>query len=174
MQRRFPGKFADSTRRSFERRVRSWKALHGPDRPIFFPQEHPPGWQGILDFTVCNELSVTIGGNAFPHRLGHFRLSCSGWSSAHVIHGGESYPALAETLRIALKNLGGVPQSLRTDSLSAAFKNLKQMDDLTQRFQALCQHYGCEPTRNNRGEAHENGSIESPIRWNYGKQTSWN
>ena len=115
-----------------------------------------------MDFTVCNELSVTIGGYAFPHRLGHFRLSCSGWSYAHVIHGGESFPALAETLRIALETLGGVPQSLRTDSLSAAFKNLKQMDDLTNRFQALCLHYGCAPTRNNRGEAHENGSIEAP------------
>jgi hypothetical protein len=162
LQRRYPGQFADSTRRSFERRVRSWRALHGPDRPIFFPQEHPPGWQGIMDFTVCNELSVTIGNNPFPHRLAHFRLSCSGWSYAHVILGGESFPALAETLRLALEALGGVPQSLRTDSLSAAFKNLKQMDDLTRRFQALCMHYGCTPTRNNRGEAHENGSIESP------------
>ena len=162
LQRRFPGQFADSARRTLERRIRSWRALHGPDRPIFFPQEHPPGWQGIMDFTVCNELSVTIGGNPFPHRLAHFRLSCSGWSYAHVIHGGESFPALAETLRIALETLGGVPQSLRTDSLSAAFKNLKQMDDLTKRFQALCLHYGCIPSRNNRGEAHENGSIESP------------
>ena len=26
----------------------------------------------------------------------------------------------------------------------------------------LCAHYGMEPTRNNRGRAHENGSIESP------------
>jgi hypothetical protein len=162
LQRRFPGQFPDSTRRTLERRIRSWRALNGPDRPIFFPQEHPPGWQGIMDFTVCNELSVTIGAVAFPHRLAHFRLSCSGWSYAHVIHGGESFPALAETLRIALETIGGVPQSLRTDSLSAAFKNLKQMDDLTRRFQALCLHYGCTPTRNNRGEAHENGSIESP------------
>ncbi len=40
---------------------------------------------------------------------------------------------------------------------SAAFKNLSQQHDLTQHFLALCHHYGCDPTRNNRGQAHENG-----------------
>ena len=52
----------------------------------------------------------------------------------------------------------------RTDSLSAAFKNLDKAakDDLTDRFDGLCQHYGMTPTRNNKGVAHENGSIESP------------
>jgi len=35
-------------------------------------------------------------------------------------------------------------------------------DDLTTRYEALCVHYGMQPTRNNRGIAHENGSIESP------------
>src|SRR5262245_23326383 len=33
---------------------------------------------------------------------------------------------------------------------------------LTQRYEELVRHYGMEPTRNNRGVAHENGSIESP------------
>src|SRR3546814_6767546 len=36
------------------------------------------------------------------------------------------------------------------------------LTDLTRRYDALCEHYGMEPTRNNRGIAHENGSIESP------------
>ena len=34
-------------------------------------------------------------------------------------------------------------------------------EDLTRRYDALCAHYGMDPTRNNRGVAHENGSIES-------------
>src|SRR6266481_5951799 len=34
--------------------------------------------------------------------------------------------------------------------------------DQTCRYEALCAHYRMEPTRNNRGVAHENGSIESP------------
>jgi hypothetical protein len=34
--------------------------------------------------------------------------------------------------------------------------------DQTRRYEALCAHYRMQPTRNNRGLAHENGSIESP------------
>src|SRR3546814_1470298 len=34
-------------------------------------------------------------------------------------------------------------------------------DLLTHRYDALCRHYRMEPTRNNRGVAHENGAIES-------------
>ncbi len=43
-------------------------------------------------------------------------------------------------------------------------KNLDKSSqaDLTDRFDALCSHYGMMPTRNNKGVAHENGSIESP------------
>ncbi len=80
-----------------------------------------------------------------------------------MILGGESYVALAEGLQNALWALGGSPREHRSDSLSAAFRNLSQdaRADLTRRYDALCAHYGMEPTRNNRGVAHENGSIES-------------
>src|SRR6202020_3185003 len=59
--------------------------------------------------------------------------------------------------------LGGAPREHRSDSLSAAFRNLDDdaREDLTRRYDALCAHYGMQPTRNNRGVAHENGSIES-------------
>jgi hypothetical protein len=59
--------------------------------------------------------------------------------------------------------LGGAPHEHRSDSLSAAFCNLDHdaQEDLTQRYQALMRDYGMTPTRNNRGVAHENGSIES-------------
>jgi hypothetical protein len=81
-----------------------------------------------------------------------------------VILGGESYVALAEGLQNALWALGGAPREHRSDSLSAAFRNLDReaRADLTTRYEALCLHYGMEPSRNNRGVAHENGSIESP------------
>ena len=78
--------------------------------------------------------------------------------------GGESFVALAEGLQNALWGLGRAPLQHRSDSLSAAFRNLDReaQEDLTSRYEALCAHYGMEPTRNNRGVAHENGSIESP------------
>lgn len=162
LQRGHPGEFKDGQVRTLERRVRQWRAVHGPAQVMMFPQEHPPGWQALLDFTVCNELAVTISGVALPHRLGHVCCPHSGWQFAHLIFGGESYPALAETLRLAFDALGGVPQTLRTDSLSAAYRNLRQQEDLTLRFEALCRHYGCSPTRNTLGVAHENGAVESP------------
>ena len=72
--------------------------------------------------------------------------------------------ALAEGLQNALWALGRAPLQHRSDSLSAAFRNLDAdtRQDQTRRYEALCAHYRMAPTRNNRGLAHENGSIESP------------
>ena len=58
-------------------------------------------------------------------------------------------------LQNALWALGGVPPEHRSDSLSAAFRNLEwdAAEDLTQRYEALCAHYGMTPTRNNPGVA---------------------
>lgn len=81
-----------------------------------------------------------------------------------TVLGGESFVALAEGLQNALWALGGAPLEHRTDSLSAAFKNLEQsaQADLTDRVDDLCRHYGMTPTRNTKGVAHENGSVEGP------------
>src|SRR3954453_7967710 len=160
--RRHP-ELGPAIRRTLERRIRSWRAVHGPEREVIFRQEHPPGLQGLSDFTDVMELGVHIAGTPFEHRLYHFRLAFSGWEHAHVVLGGESYVALAEGLQNALWALGGAPREHRSDSLSAAFRNLDRdaREDLTRRYDALCAHYGMEPSRNNTGIAHENGSIES-------------
>jgi len=150
-------------RRTLERRIRSWRALHGQERDVIFRQTHEAGRMGLSDFTEMGDLGVTVLGVTLDHRLYHFRLVCSGFEHAHVILGGESYVALAEGLQNALWALGGAPREHRSDSLSAAFRNLDvdARADLTSRYDALCAHYLMEPTRNNRGVAHENGSIES-------------
>jgi hypothetical protein len=163
MCRRHPA-LSEGVRRTLERRIRAWQALHGPERDVIFRQDHPPGAQGLSDFTDANELGVTIAGQPLAHRLYHFRLAFSGWAHAEVVLGGESFVALAGGLQNALWGLGGVPAEHRSDSLSAAFRNMNQPTaaDLTARYEALCGHYGMRPTRNNRGVAHENGSIEGP------------
>jgi transposase InsO family protein len=163
MQRRHP-QLPGHIRRTLERRIRSWRALNGPPREVIFRQVHEPGQLGLSDFTEMGDVEIRIAGGVLDHRLYHFRLACSGFEHAHVILGGESYVALAEGLQNALWALGGAPREHRSDSLSAAFRNLDQQarEDLTVRYEALCAHYGMEPTRNNRGLAHENGAIESP------------
>jgi hypothetical protein len=162
IRRRHP-EISPSIRRTLERRMRAWRALAGPERDVIFRQEHEPGRLGLSDFTDTSALGIMIVGVVLEHRLYHFRLAFSGFEHAHVVLGGESFVALAEGLQNALWALGGVPLEHRSDSLSAAFCNLDcdAREDLTQRYQGLMRHYEMTPTRNNRGVAHENGSIES-------------
>ncbi len=161
--RRHPG-LGRGLRRTLERRIRSWRAIHGQDKEVMFPQEHAPGRSGLSDFTDMGSAGVTIAGVLLAHRLYHFRLAWSGFAHAHVVLGGESFMALSEGLQNALWSLGGAPFEHRSDSLSAAFRNLDRdaKEDQTRRYEQLCAHYAMTPTRNNRGIAHENGSIEGP------------
>jgi transposase InsO family protein len=163
IRRRHP-EIGASVRRTLERRIRMWRALNGAEQDVIFRQEHPPGRLGLSDFTGMGDRGVSIAGAPLDHRLYHFRLAFSGWEHAQIVLGGESFVALAEGLQNALWALGRAPLQHRSDSLSAAFRNLDDdaRQDQTRRYEALCVHYGMEPTRNNRGVAHENGSIESP------------
>lgn len=164
LQDRYPGRYPNGRKRTFQRRVKAWKALHGPDKEVMFRQRQEAGRLGLSDFTQLKAVVVTIDGEPLAHRLYHFRLAFSGWSHLKVVLGGESYTALAEGLQEALWRLGGAPQEHRTDSLSAAYKNLTadEQEDLTKRYEALCAHFCMKPTRNNRGIGHENGAVESP------------
>ena len=162
----FPDQEWYRRKRTLQRRVEQWKALHGPALGVMFMQHHQPGVLGISDFTVLKVEPITIAGVAFEHRLFHFRLPYSGWCHVEVIHGGESFVALAEALQNALEACGGVPAEHRTDSLSACFRNRdgSYAGDYTSRYRELCAHLGVIATRNNRGVAHENGAIEGPHR----------
>ena len=148
--------------RTLERRIRAWRAEHGPEQEVIFRQKHEPGQRGFSDFTHMSSLGVTVAGQPLDHMLYHFRLAWSGFAHARVVLGGENFTALAEGLHGALWHLGGAPREHRTDSLSAAFRNLRKDEDMTERYRALCAHYGMTVSRNNRGRAHENGSIEGP------------
>lgn len=161
LQRRYPGQWDSSVLRTLQRRIRLWRAKFGAEREVYFAQEHPPGRQGLSDFTVADDLNVEIGGAVFAHRLYQFALAYSGWRHVTVIDGGESFLALSTGLQAALWALGGVPEEHRTDSLSAAFNNLAEQEELTKRYADLCNHYGLRATRCNPGQSNENGSIES-------------
>lgn len=156
--------FPDSLLRTLQRRVKQWRHQEGPSCEVMFRQEHIPGHMGLSDFTNLKGIIVTIQGKPFKHLLYHFRLIYSGFSYMKVVLGGESYAALSEGLQQALWSLGGAPWDHRTDSLSAAFKNrlVDDKEDQTKQYEDLCRHYNMTPTRNNRGESHENGGVESP------------
>lgn len=161
LQDTYPGKYPNVLR-TLQRRVQTWKALYGPSPEVMFELRHTPGTMGLSDFTQLKGVTVTIAGKPLEHLLYHYRLAYSGWQYAHIIQGGESFIALSEGLQNALTVCGGVPKQHRTDSLSAAYKNLGGNKALTCLYDELCDHYRMQPTRNNTGIAHENGAIESP------------
>ena len=163
LQEQYPGEYPQVLR-TVQRRVKTWKAVHGPAPEVMFELRHEPGMIGLSDFTELKGVEITINGKPFEHLIYHYRLAYSGWQYAQVIQGGESFIALSEGLQNALFASGGAPKQHRTDSLSAAYRNLRgqRRKQLTDYYQELCDHYRLEPTRNNKGIAHENGAIESP------------
>ena len=155
--------YTDSIERTLQRKVAKWLAINGKPKDVMFPQEHIPGQQALSDFSHPDKIKVTVNGLPLKHMFYHFRLVCSKWSYLKVIQSGESMQALSEGMQEALFALGGAPEEHRTDSLSAAFKNLstETKNDLTAKYENLCSYYNMTPTRNNKGESHENGSVES-------------
>tara|TARA_R110002020_G_scaffold54936_1_gene152760 strand:+ start:2363 stop:3856 length:1494 start_codon:yes stop_codon:yes gene_type:complete len=154
-------KFNPSSRRTLERRIHKWRALYGSSKEVVFLQTHEYGLLGMCDFTHVKS-PVTIASEPLKHMLFHYRMPASGWAYAQVIYGGESFAAFSDGVQNAFKAAGGVPKEVRTDSLSAAYRNHTNDNDFTERFNELVTHYGFKATRNNRGIAHENGAIESP------------
>lgn len=161
LQQRHPGQFDAGVLRTLQRRIRRWRALEGDEREVFFAQQHEPGRLGLSNFTDARELRVSIGGEPLEHRYYQFTLAYSGWRHVEVVLGGESWVALSAGLQNALWALGGVPVEHRTDSLSAAFNNLAEQDELRRRYEELCERYGMRASRNNPGASHENGAIEA-------------
>ena len=159
-----PETYPDSILRTLQRRIKDWRHKYGPSQEVMFSQQHYAGQQCLSDFTEFSDITITIKGAGFVHKLYHFRLMFSGWSYMQIIQGGESYAALSEGLQNALWLLGGSPCEHRTDSLSAAFKNLSASaaKDQTEQYTQLCSNLGMKATRNNKGVSHENGGIESP------------
>ena len=161
LDERYPGRFGSSQLRTLQRRVRDYRALHGPDREVYFQQDHPPGREAQVDFTHCSGLGVTIGGEPFRHLLFHLVLSYSGWSYAEVCFG-ETFAALVKGLQGALWELGCVPSVIRTDNLSAATHELRDSRGraMNASYEAVLAHYGVEATRTNPRSSHENGVVE--------------
>ena len=161
-----PGRFPDSQRRTFERRVRDWRGLHGPNQTVMFPQIHDPGGLGASDFTNMNSLGITINRQPFDHLLYHFTLTYSNWEFAAVCFS-ESFEAISSGLQQAFWELGGVPRKHRRPSklcarsLSAAVNNLSQEREFRGRYRDLMDYYQVEPQRTNARQAHENGDVES-------------
>jgi hypothetical protein len=163
LQRQHPGRFADGQLRTLQRRLKQWRAEHGPAKEVFFAQVHHPGRLAASDFTHCSDLGVTLAGLPFPHLLYHFVLTYSNWEAGTVCFS-ETYEGLSEGLQNALWALGGVPAVHRTDRLAAAVQPAGGPEAFKRRYQALLDHYGLQAQAIQAGKGNENGDVEQSHR----------
>ncbi len=159
--RKRPGDFEIGQLRTLQRRVRDWRAQQGPPKEVYFPQIHRPGRMASIDFTHATELGVTIAGVLFVHLFFELVMAFSGWRFVQLAYG-ETFEALVKGLQGGLWELGGVPEVVRLDNLSAATHELVKTGGrgLTKRFAAVVDHYGFTASRIRPGESHENGVVE--------------
>ena len=165
---RLPERYSAGQLRTFQRRVRQWRALEGPGKEVFFPQEHRPGEVLQTDFTDGSGLGVTIQDEPFAHLLCQSVLPYSNWQSVRVCLS-ESLLALQQGIETAVHRLGRVPKYHQTDHSTAATHRLKASEaaaqekprGFNQEYQALMDHLGMIPRTIAVGAANQNGDIES-------------
>jgi hypothetical protein len=153
--------------RSFQRQVRRWRALHGPDKEVYFRQDHKPGRRMQTDFTCLNELAITIQGEAFPNWACHSVLTYSNWEWATLCRS-ENYVALKQGLQAAIWKLGHVPGEHWTDHSSAVTHVIPSGDRKTggdwafnPPYAGLVKHFGIQPRTIQVASPNENGDVES-------------
>jgi transcriptional regulator with XRE-family HTH domain len=158
---RRPGQYQEGQLRTLQNHIARWRAQHGPEREVIFPQVHEPGRVAQSDFTHMTDLGITLAGVPFPHLVFHLVFPYSNVEAIHLCLS-ESFEALAEGFEACLWQLGGVPKEHRTDHLSAAIRPLDEEGraQATDRYAALMAHYGIVATTNTAGIAHENGDVE--------------
>lgn len=159
--KRQPERYEVGQLRTFQRRVKQWRARQGPDKEVFFPQSHRPGEAGQTDFTDAGKLGVTIAGEPFPHLLCHFVLPYSNWEWATVCHS-ESMLALRRGVQSAVFRLGRVPEYHQTDNSTAATHDLRTgKRGFNEEYVALMDHLGMTPRTTAIGKKEQNGDVEA-------------
>lgn len=164
-----PDRYADGQLRTLQRRVKAWRAAHGPDQEVVLGQRHRAGEAAQTDFTTTAELGVTIAGQTFVHLLCVLVLPYSNWQWATVCLS-ESMAALRRGVQRALFQLGRVPRYHQTDNSTAATHRIpdgeKGFVDGRKRpfndgYVAMMRHFGMTPRTTEVGAKEQNGDVEA-------------
>lgn len=156
-----PGRYQEGQLRTLQRRVKQWFAESGPEKLVFFAQEHKPGEAAQTDFTHVGELDLTIAGEHSGHLLCHLVLPYSNWEWATVCMS-ESIPAIKRGVQAAIFRLGRIPRYHQTDNSSAATHDLKTgQRGFNEDYQRLMDHLGMTPRTIAIGESNQNGDVEA-------------
>jgi transposase len=158
-----PGRYDETHLRTLQRRVRRWRAEHGPAREVWFTQAHRPGEAAQTDFTSTAELGVMLAGQVFAHLLCVTVLPYSNWQWATVC-ASESLAALRRGVQAAMFQLGRVPRFHQTDHSTAATHQIsRDAADRTfnEEYKAVMRHLGMEPRTTAVGAKEQNGDVEA-------------
>lgn len=156
-----PDRYEPGQVRTLQRRIRDWRAREGPEKDVVLVQQHRPGEALQTDFTSCNELGITIGGEPFPHLLCHVVLPYSNWEWATPCRS-ESMAALKRGVQEALFRLGRVPDYHQTDNSTAATHDLSTgKRGFNEDYRQFVEHFGMLPRTIAIGESRQNGDVES-------------
>lgn len=159
--RRHPGRYEPGQLRTLQRRLKQWRAQHGPPKTVFFAQEHRAGEAMQTDFTYAGSLGVTLAGEPFDHLLCHCVLPYSNWGFVTVCRS-ESLSALRRGIQAAVFELGRVPTWHQTDNSTAATHDLRTgKRGFNEEYAGLMRHLGMKPRTIQVGEKHQNGDVES-------------
>jgi len=163
MEAKWPGRYNETHLRTLQRRIRRWRAEHGPAREIWFTQAHRPGEAAQTDFTSTAELGITLAGQVFLHLLCVTVLPYSNWQWATACLS-ESLAALRRGVQAALFQLGRVPRFHQTDHSTAATHQIAR--DAEERtfnadYAAVMRHFGMEPRTIAVGAKEQNGDVEA-------------
>jgi hypothetical protein len=161
---RYPDCYEEGQLRTFQRRIREWRALEGPDKEIFFPQIHEPGRIMETDFTSMNALKITICGEPFNHMLCHSVLTYSNWEWGIICHS-ECMVALKRGIQASLFRLGHIPEEHWTDHSTAATHAIgggkNGAWEFNTRYLEMMNHYKMRHRTIQVDSPHENGDVES-------------
>jgi transposase len=125
---------------------------------VFVPLIHRPGEEAQVDF-----FEVTVEEDRQPRKAWKFvmRLMYSGRDFVRLYERCDQLSFLDAHVR-AFAYLGGIPQRIVYDNLSAAVKRIIGSErELTERFRALVCHYLFEPCFARPAEGHDKGGVEA-------------
>ncbi|MCA1729864.1 MAG: IS21 family transposase [Actinobacteria bacterium] len=125
---------------------------------VFVPLVHRPGEEAQVDF-----FEVTVEEDGQSRKAWKFvmRLMYSGRDFVRLYERCDQLSFLDAHVR-AFEYIGGVPQRIVYDNLSAAVKRIVGTErELTERFAALASHYLFEPCFARPGEGHDKGGVEA-------------
>ena len=157
-----PEKYHLGQLRTFQRGIKQWRAMEGPEKEVFFEQEHRPGEAMQTDCTSGKALEITIAGEPFDHLLCHPVLPYSNWEWATVCRS-ESFLALKHGVQSAVFRLGRVPEFHQTDNSSAATHDLKGSNKraFNEDYERFIAYLGMTPRTIAVGKPNQNGDVES-------------